>query len=235
MINLYNRDCLEAMREMPDKAFDLAIVDPEYGIGASSPTVKPATVKQKNGSVLPVNANKYERKKWDEQPASREYFTELMRVSKEQIVWGVNYYDYSFGPGRIVWDKLNGESDQMGCEIAYCSLNNRTDVVYYMWAGMMHGLYCGRSIGKALVQQGNKKLNEIRIHPTQKPVPLYKYLLTEYARPGYRILDTHLGSGSIAIACHDYGFDLEAYEIDADYFAAASKRLADHQKQLTLI
>lgn len=144
---------------------------------------------------------------------------------------GCNYYDYPMAGGRIVWDKLNGSSDQFDCEIAYNSFNKRTDIVYFMWCGMFQGVYCGKDIRKALVQQGNKALNEHRIHPTQKPVALYKWLLTNYAKPGDKILDTHLGSGSICIACHDLGFELTGIELDNDYYEAAKKRIMDHQLQ----
>jgi site-specific DNA-methyltransferase (adenine-specific) len=136
--------------------------------------------------------------------------------------------------GRIVWDKLNGESDQFGCEIAYCSLNNRTDVVYFMWAGMMQGVYCGKNVRKAIVQQGNKKLNEKRFHPTQKPVALSKYLLNTYAQDGWKILDTNFGYGGLGIACYDYGFDLTACELDKDYYEAAVKRLDNHRSQIKI-
>lgn len=234
MISITNEDNMQLMARYPDKWFDLAIVDPEYGIGASKPSIKPNTVKQKNGTILKVAQSNYGKKEWDNKPAGVGYFDELFRVSKHQIIWGVNYYDYKFGSGRIVWDKLNGETDQFDCEIAYCSFNNRTDLVYFLWSGMFQGIYCGKEVRKALVQQGNKKLNEKRIHPTQKPVYLYKWLLEKYAKPGDKILDTHLGSGSIAIACHDYGFDLTACELDKDYYDAAMKRLKDHAAQVKI-
>ena len=134
----------------------------------------------------------------------------------------------------IVWDKLNGESDQMDCEIAFCSFNKRTDLVYYMWSGMFQGMYCGKEIRKALVQQGNKKLNEHRIHPTQKPVALYRWLLQNYAKKGDKILDTHLGSMSIAIACDMEGFDLTGCELDPEYYRDGIKRLETFRSQTTL-
>jgi site-specific DNA-methyltransferase (adenine-specific) len=223
---LYNCDCMEYMRGLPDKAFELAIVDPPYGIGASRPTIKDEFVTQANGAVLRIAQPNYKQKAWDEEPAGAEYFQELERVSKHQVVWGCNFYDYKFkGVGRLVWDKMNDYSDQFDCEIAYVSLNNRTDIVRYMWAGMMQGLEVAKSAKKALLQQGNKSLNEQRIHPTQKPVKLYEWLLTNYAKPGDRILDTHLGSGSSAIACLNLGFEIVGCELDADYFAADCKRI----------
>jgi site-specific DNA-methyltransferase (adenine-specific) len=153
------------------------------------------------------------------------YFIELQRVSNNQIVWGENFYGNRLGPGRIVWDKMNDYSDQYDCEIAYNSVNNRVDIVRYMWAGMMQGATISKSAKDALLQQGNKALNEQRIHPTQKPVKLYEWLLANYAKPGDRILDTHLGSGSSAIACLNLGFEIVGCELDADYFAAACKRI----------
>lgn len=226
-IKLIHGDHMELMRSSSDKSFDLAICDIEYCIGASSPTVKPDMVKQKNGGLLKVKSNRYEKKKWDFKQSEQEYFDELFRVSREQIIFGAPYYPQLRG-GMIVWDKLNGESDQMGCEIAYCSLNKRMDIVYFMWSGMIQGVYCGKDVRRALIQQGNKSLNEARIHPTQKPVALYKWLLKNYAKEGDKILDTHLGSMSLAIACHDMGFDLTGSELDADYYAAGVKRFEDH-------
>jgi len=235
MITITNEDNMELMARYPDKYFDLAIVDPEYGMNSSKPSLKPSTILQSNGSRLHVKQANYKQKNWDSKPAGAEYFDELLRVSKNQIIWGVNNYDYIFpSKGRIVWDKLNGSTDQYGCEIAYCSLNNRTDIVYYMWNGMMQGVYCGIDVRKALIQQGNKALNEKRIHPTQKPVPIYKWLLMNYAKPGFKILDTHRGSGSLDIACHDLGFDLVTCEKEKDYFDDANARLEQHQSQLLL-
>lgn len=233
-LTITNEDNMQLMARYPDNYFDLAIVDPEYGIGASKPSKKPNKAIQKNGNILNVKSQKYNHKDWDNKPAGSEYFKELFRVSKNQIIWGVNYYDYDLRGGRIVWNKMNGDSDQFGCEIAYCSLNNRTDIVNYLWAGMFQGVYCGSNIQKALIQQGNKQLNEKRIHPTQKTILLYKYLIDKYASEGMKILDTHLGSGSIAIACHDYGFDLTACELDKEYFDKAMERINNHRKQLTM-
>ena len=233
-IRITCEDNMVMMSRYPDNYFDLAIIDPPYGIGASRPSVKPNTVLQRNGTKLSVKQSGYKHKDWDDKPAGIEYFQELKRVSKQQIIWGCNYYDYPLCGGRIVWDKLNGESDQFGCEIAYNSLNNRTDIVYYLWSGMIQGLIATEVVQKALVQQGNKQLNEKRIHPTQKPIKLYKWLLDKYAKPGDKILDTHLGSGSIAIACHDYGFDLTACELDEDYYKSAIKRIQQHVSQQKL-
>jgi site-specific DNA-methyltransferase (adenine-specific) len=232
MIELLNIDCMEYMKTVPDKYFDLAIVDPPYGIGASKQSDKPNVAIQKNGKRLNVKHNKYAQLDWDFNRHGNEYIDTLIRVSKNQIVWGGNYY--GIAGGAIVWDKINGNSDQYDCEIAIQSFDNSTRLVYFMWAGMFQGIYCGRDVKKAIVQQGNKSLNEDRIHPTQKPVKLYKWLLTNYTKTGDKILDTHLGSGSIAIACHDLGFDLVGCELDKDYYDAAVKRFNNHKLQTKL-
>lgn len=234
-IEIANCDCMEYMRNVPDMYFDLAIVDPPYGIGASSPSIKPNLVKQKNGNILSVKNSNYKNKDWDKHPPSKEYFDHLFRISKNQIIWGVNYFsNSSFGSGRLVWDKLNGDSDQYGCEIAYQSFDKRADIIRYMWSGMFQGLNISKSIHLAAVQDGNKSRNEKRIHPTQKPIKLYKWLLKNYAKEGDRILDTHFGSLSIGIACHDAGYHLTACEFDKEYFDNGKKRLIEHQRQLIL-
>jgi len=233
-IEITNEDNMELMARYPDNYFDLAIVDPPYGIGASKPSKKPNKAKQKNGEILSVKTAEYTHKDWDNKLADSDYFKELKRVSKNQIVWGCNYYSFDLTGGRIVWDKMNGDSDQFDCEIAYNSLNKRTDIVRFMWSGMIQGLNISKLISKANVQQGNKKLNEKRFHPTQKPVKLYEWLLMNYANEGDKILDTHLGSGSIALACHNRGFELTACELDKDYYEAAIKRIQNHIAQQRL-
>lgn len=219
MIELFNRDCLEAMREMPDKCFDLAIVDPPYGISIHkmnyTQSTKGGVAKRKDYSSVTD---------WDSNAPSIDYFNELRRVSMNQIIWGANYFIESLGSckGFIVWDKRTSEkysNDFADCEYAWCSLDTPARVFRFLWSGMM---------------QNDMKNKEERIHPTQKPVKLYEWLLTNYAKPGDKILDTHLGSGSIAIACHNLGYDLTAFEIDREYFEAASKRLKDHQSKPTL-
>ena len=227
-------DNMELMARYEDNHFELAIVDPPFGIGADKPSKKPNTVKQLNGNILNVKQSNYKHKNWDALPAGSEYFKELKRVSKNQIIWGVNYFNYDLRGGRIVWDKINGDTDQYGCEIAYNSLNTRTDIIRFMWRGMFQGKNVSKDILKANIQQGNKSLNETRIHPTQKPVKLYEWLLMNYAKEGDKILDTHLGSGSIAIACHNLGYDLTACELDPDYYAAAIKRIEQHKSQQKL-
>lgn len=219
MINLYNRDCLEAMREMADNSFDLAIVDPPYGIGASlAKFMRTGTQTGKSKAI----AGLYKSSEWDKEPPSPEYFKELMRVSKNQIIWGANHFIESINKNSsswIVWNKENGDSRYSDCELAWTSFNGGVRLFEFRWAGML---------------QGDMKNKEKRIHPTQKPIALYRWLLYKYAKSGDKILDTHFGSGSIAIACHDMKYDLTAFELDPDYFQMASKRLEAHQRQLTL-
>lgn len=220
----YNEDCMIGMKSFPDNFFDLAIVDPEYGRNEHGGKDRSGFVKQKNGAELFVRSGSYQKKNWDSIPAPKEYFDELFRVSKHQIIWGCNYFPYYFGPGRIIWDKVNDGSDQSSCEIAYYSGHSRVDMFRFMWRGMMQG----RSITQGHIQQGNKRLNEKRIHPTQKPVALYMWLLQNYAKTGFKCLDTHRGSGSMQIACLEFGADYWGFEIDLDYFNEANERVKQH-------
>jgi len=229
---VYNKDCVEYMKDVPDGFFDIAIVDIEYGIGASKPSIKPCIVTQKNGDTLSVKQPNYINKLWDFKMSGDEYFNQLFRCSKKQIVFGGNYYGLK--GGYLVWDKLNGESDQYGCELAWLSFTKRTDMVYYMWAGMFQGAYCGKDIKKAIRQQGNKELNEARIHPTQKPVILYEWIIMNYASNGDRILDTHMGSQSNRIAAYNNGFDFYGCEIDKDYFDDGNNRFEMFKQKLKL-
>jgi site-specific DNA-methyltransferase (adenine-specific) len=233
MISEVTNECnMQMMARYPDGFFDLAAVDLEYGIGASKPTKKPNTIKQKNGTILNVKQINYMPKEWDFKKSSKEYLNELFRVSKRQIIFGGNYYGLT--GGYIVWDKLNGETDQFGCELAWTSFSNRTDIIYYMWSGMFQGESVSKNIREALRQQGNKSLNEKRIHPTQKPVKLYEWLLMNYAETGQKIIDTHLGSQSSRIAAHNLGFDFYGCELDFDYFKEGCKRYDNHILQQRL-
>ncbi len=226
-----NGDCMDYLKDYPDNYFSLSLVDPQYGIGSSRPTEKSNKVKQKNGTILNISQPNYSKKSWDDFPPSDEYFKELLRVSKNQIIWGCNYFNFPLSGGRIIWDKVNDYSDQYDGEIAFQSFNKRVDIVRYMWAGMMQGRFPSDKLIISLEQQGNKKLNEKRIHPTQKPIILYKWLLKNYAKEGDTILDTHLGSQSSRIAAHDMGFNFTGYEIDKDYFDAGEKRFQNHIQQ----
>lgn len=230
---VYNEDCMVGMKGYPDKYFDLAIVDPPYGINVAKMAYTQEgnrPVKQKNGSVLRVKKLKYKHGDWDNNPPKQEYFTELFRVSKHQIIWGVNYMPILLIGGRIVWNKLNGDNSFSDAEIAYCSLHGRVRLFNFMWSGMCQG----KSAVNGDIQQGNKKLNEKRIHPTQKPIELYRWLLKNYAKPGDKILDTHVGSGSSRIACDKAGLDFVGYEIDRDYWLAQEERFRIYKQQLKL-
>lgn len=226
----YNMDCMQGMKEFPDKYFDLAIVDPAYGRKEHGGRKRSGYVKQKNGSKIFVKDGQYENRNWDNEPPSEEYFNELIRVSKNQIIWGCNYFDYPLIGGRIIWDKCNDGSDQSDAEIAYCSMNDRVDIFRYMWRGMFQG----KSITEGTTQQGNKKLNEKRIHPTQKPIALYEWLLNRYAKPNDIILDTHVGSASSLIACYNTNHKFVGFELDEYYYKTSKQRLDTEMAQMRL-
>jgi site-specific DNA-methyltransferase (adenine-specific) len=198
---VFNRDCLEAMREIPDKAFDLAIVDPPYGVNIGR-----AKQGKWRTSRMPV-------KDWDALAPDAEYFAELRRVSTNQIVFGGNYFNLPPTRGFAIWDKGAGfrNRDFAECEMAWTSFDRNAKV--FSRDPLASGDYLEK------------------IHPTQKPVALYKWLLTNYAKDGDTILDTHLGSGSSRIAAYDLGFDFTGYELDKDYFEAQERRFADQIAQ----
>lgn len=231
--NVYNEDCLIGMKRFPDNYFDWAICDIEYNIGASKPSEKPHKVKQRNGAILNVKKANYEHSDWDFRLSPPEYFEELFRISKNQIIFGGNYYGLS--GGYLVWDKLNGTTDQFGCELAWLSFTKRTDIVYYMWRGMFQGMHASKDVLKALQQQGNKSLNEKRIHETQKPVKLYDWILNEYKIKKMRVIDTHLGSGSNRIANHMHENEFHGFELSKKKFDDQENRFNDYMKQPKLI
>ena len=192
----YNMDCMDGMKEFPDKYFELAIVDPPYGIGISSNPVRKA----------------HEKKSWDANVPNKEYFEELKRVSVNQIIWGGNYYNLPPTQNYIVWDKRQPHDFSLAmCELAWCSIQKPIKMFSY-----------------SVLTERNK------IHPTQKPVALYKWLLTNYANNGDKILDTHVGSASSLIACHNLGFDYVGFELDKEYYKLASKRLETEKSQLSI-
>ena len=197
-ITITNEDCMDLLRRTPDNFYDISICDPPYGIGISNNPVR----------------QKHNKKTWDDSMPNEEYFKELFRVSKNQIIWGGNYFiDYlSNSQGFIIWDKKQPENFSLAmCEFAYSSIQSPAKIFRY-----------------SVLSEKDK------IHPTQKPVALYKWLLDKYAKEGDKILDTHLGSMSIAIACADYGFELVGCELDLDYYNAGIKRLKNHVSQLKL-
>lgn len=222
-ITLHLGDCMKVLSQLPDKSFDLAIVDPPYFSG-------PERRQFYGRRVSSIGVKRVYEKSEAWQVPTAEYFDELTRVAKYYIVWGCNYYDYIFAHGRIVWDKCNGASSFSDCEIAATNLIESVRLFPFMWNGMLQG----KSIADGRTMQGNKALNEKRIHPTQKPIALYAWLLTKFAQPGWKILDTHLGSGSIAIACEALNFPLLGIELDRHYYDAAKNRLQTYQNTPTL-
>jgi len=213
-ITLLNVDCIDYMKTLENKAFDLAIVDPPYfdapqKLGYYGAKISKSKVKRGNYQTI---------SKWD--VPDEKYFNELFRVSKHQIIWGINYYAKHIPHvGRIIWDKKNDSSSFSKAEIASQSFTISVNMFRFTWNGML---------------QEDMKNKEIRIHPTQKPVKLYQWLLTNYAKPGQKILDTHLGSGSSAIAAHYFGCDFVGCELDKDYYDAAINRFNLATAQTTL-
>lgn len=210
---MYNMDCMEYMAKLPDNAFDLAIVDPPYGI-------KQDGHRENNRSKLATSRN-YHKALWSQPTPTPEYFRELERVSRHQIICGGNHLAALINknsPCWIVWKKFT-TGNFADCELAYSSFGTAVRLFEYPWNGMIQGFH------------GSKSKNEDRIHPTQKPIALYEWLLTNYAHPDDKILDTHLGSGSHAIACNNLGFDLTACELDKDYFDASIIRIGKAQAQ----
>jgi site-specific DNA-methyltransferase (adenine-specific) len=206
-IELIHGDCMDYMATLPDNAFELAIVDPPYGIGD---TFIGYSSGEKRGKL----ERTHKEMQWDEEIPTTEYFSHLKRVSKKQIIWGANYFnEFDKNGGALVWYKNRGGNTLSQCEIASVSGQKKVD---YVSIQILTGFVA----------------NETRIHPTQKPVALYRWLLHNYAKQGDKILDTHLGSGSSAIACHGMGFDMVGIELDADYYTASVKRFKEQTSQL---
>lgn len=217
-ITITNEDNMELMARYPDKYFELAIVDPPYGIDHANKAGK--TSGQKYGNAA-AKKRTYTAKDWDKKTPEQMYWDELFRVSKNQIVWGGNYFSEYLNSKSswIVWDKENGDNNFSDCELAWTSFGGKLNLFKNCWNGMI---------------QHDMKNKQERIHPTEKPYRLYKYCLEKYAKQGDKILDTHLGSGSIAIACHDYGFELTACELDKEYYDKAIERIKNHTAQQSL-
>lgn len=214
-IALYHMDCMELLRQTPDKYYDLCVVDPPYGIGENG---------DRNASrgKLAIAKDYKPFHGGDISAPDSIYFDELRRISKNQIIWGANHFiDRIALPSScwIVWDKITGNSDFADSELAWTSFKTAVRNFRFQWSGML---------------QGDMKNKEIRIHPTQKPVKLYQWLLTNYAKPNQRILDTHLGSGSSAIAAYNLGFEFVGCELDSQYFEAAKARFEKHASQSNL-
>ena len=201
-ISLYNCDCIDYMATCKDNEFDLAVVDPPYGINVT---------KQK------IKANK-KGKVWDSKIPDKKYFDELFRISKNQIIWGMNFLnDYLPRCEKtLIWDKKNDGTFSSDFELAWTSIEGvKQHICRIIWYGYFY-----------------PKRDLPLIHPTQKPIQLYEWLLLKFATPGQKIFDSHFGSLSIGIACHNLGFELTACELDKDYFKAAKERLELHQKQI---
>ena len=221
MIELHNVDCMEYLATCEDNAFELAIVDPPYGLKE--------TAKRSRQRVPKTQSSKWKNRRapnyggsddWDNSTPTSQYFAEIERVTKNQIIWGANHFGMMQpSSGWVVWFKkrFDEKNDFSDAELAYTSFKKGCRLFHMPWIGF-----------------GAVDAKEKRIHPTQKPVKLYEWLLMNYAKEGDRILDSHLGSGSIAIACHNLGFDLVGCELDADYYNAAKKRLEQHQSQLRI-
>ena len=232
----YNMDCLEAMKQMPDNAFDLAVVDPPYGISITSSSPVHVERERERAAVggvgafggkknadrgRPIIMPKIYHSFDDEKPPNAEYFSELKRVSKNQIIWGGNYFLDHLGPTpcMIFWDKGRDGLNFADGEIAWTSFKSPTRRFFFKWNGML---------------QGDMKNKENRIHPTQKPVRLYQWVYENFAKEGDKILDTHLGSGSSRIAAWELGFDFVGYEIDPVFFELQEKRFEQHTAQQSL-
>lgn len=229
----YNIDCNELMSRYPDNYFALAMVDIPYGINVCKMAFlkeKSNGVRQKNGKILnPYKAKNYSQNNFDSAVPKQEYFNELKRVSRNQIIFGIEYTDWQgVSKGRIKWDKCMADGVSFSrYEIAYQSFTEEEIEIKLLWAGMMQA----KSLSQPTIQQGNKKLNEKRIHPTQKPALLYKKILSEFTSAGDIILDTHVGSASSLIACEDLDLKYVGSEIDSFTYSKSLQRLEAHLTQ----
>ena len=211
-ITITNEDNMQLMARYPDNYFDLAIVDPPYGIGFGDYERGGGNIKTKERHT------KNGKKKWDDSIPNEEYFNELKRVSKNQIIWGGNYFPLEPTQCFVFWYKQNPVANFSDGELAWTSFKKPALCFDFRYYGNLSG----------------KTSAETKVHPTQKPIELYKYCLDKLAKQGDKILDTHLGSGSIAIACHDYGFELTACELDSEYYEKAVQRVKNHTNQQKL-
>lgn len=224
MNEFLNKSWQDYLPLFPDNFFDLAIEDPQYGLNQSAEKIR-----SRGKLAKTIKIDSYT---WDNERESKEYINELFRVSKMQIIWGGNYYAdlLPASSGWIAWDKVNGNTNFSDIELAWTSFNRGARKFTYMWNGMMQaaGIINGDK------QRGDKSKNEIRIHPTQKPIDLYRWILHKYAQPGFKILDSHAGSGSSIIACEIECFDIWACEKDYQIWKNATKRINEYRKQLRI-
>lgn len=235
---VYNSHYENIMHQYSDKYFDLAVCDIPYGIDVANMAFLKevnTTVKQKNGIRLNPNRNKkkYTFKDWDKQPTPQQYFDELKRISKHQIIFGIEYVNWNgVGAGRIKWDKGVPEGLSFKrYEVAYCSLIDTEIELPLLWAGMCQA----KSLSEPMVQQGNKQLNEQRIHPCHKPIMLYDKLFLDYGLKGMKVIDTHLGSGSSRISADKFGVsEFIGIEIDEEYYNEHVERFSQYKSQYAL-
>lgn len=216
---LHHCDCLDLMRSLPDQAFDIAIVDPPYAVGASDGSFG------RGGSKSKIPALRTEMKHYANSSTvpGKEYFDHLFRVSKQQIIWGANYYpEFLKHSGWVVWDKIKSDGLLSEAELAFQSFDKVVKIFRHEWEGFRKG---AGSFEPTLSRT---------IHPNQKPVRLYEWLLTTYAKSGQSILDTHLGSGSSAVAANALGFTIVGCELDSIYYELACQRIEDAQRQEAL-
>ena len=213
----YNMDCMQGMREFPDNYFDLAIVDPPYG-----GVTQGGYMKNQQGGGVARNRNDYHLSLWQCDKPDKTYFDELIRVSKNQIIWGGNYYASLLKDSQcwVVWDKEKPEGVSFAdCELAWTSFDLAARLFKFAWNGMI---------------QGNMKNKEYKIHPTQKPIALYEWLISKFAKEGDTILDTHVGSASSLIACHNTNHKYVGFEIDEEYYRLAKERLDTESAQMNI-
>lgn len=220
-------DCMNYLHKYNDNTFDIAVVDPPYFTGPEK-----RRYYGKKISATNIKRMEYNVSDWAGQIPTNEYWQELKRVSKHQIIWGINYFHSfeSVPAGRIIWDKCNQNSSFSDCEVALCTLHESVRQFRYMWNGMLQG----KSLSEGHISQGNRKLTEKRIHPTQKPVLLYKWIVDTYFKEGWKVLDTHVGSGSSIIAYEDMGFEYTGFEIHKDYYDKSIDRIQKHLSQLSI-
>ena len=215
-LSIYNMDNMELMKQIPDKYFDLAIVDPPYGIGEDGS-------KNNTRGNLAISKNYKAYAGNDKTPPEQIFFNELFRISKNQIIFGANHFIDLINKKSscwIVWDKDNGDTDFADCELAWTSFSTAVRKIKYKWQGML---------------QNDMANKETRIHPNQKPISLYSWILEKYAKEGMKIFDSHLGSGSNAIACHYAKMEFIGCELDSDYYNDSVKRIRENTRQLSLL
>jgi site-specific DNA-methyltransferase (adenine-specific) len=215
-INIYQADCMDLLKDNSDNYYDLAIIDPPYGINVDEVMYNDSGTQR---GISEAKRGEYELKKWDKSSPNKEYFDEIIRVSKNQIIFGANHFISKIpydSPCWIIWDKQNGNNGYADCELAWTSFKSASRKVDLKWNGML---------------QFDMKNKEKRIHPTQKPIRLYEWILDNYAKPNFKIIDTHLGSFSSAIASHFFGCEFTGIEIDNNYFNNGVKRFMEKTLQ----